>query len=118
MKLKDDMITCDECPYKSKCVKPCKPVEDYINGKTIRKESLLKNQHDYIPQSNYNDILYELIINKESTDIERLEAIRSTDNMRRRVIMSSILVGVPQEKIAEICNISQTLISLIYRGLR
>ena len=113
------MLSCNDCPAKPKCTKLCKKMEKYVNGKTARKETLATPEMlSHVPQSDYNDALYELMQDVETRDIERLEAIRETEDMRRRVIMASILVGVPQQFLAQFCNISQALISQIYHGNR
>ena len=113
------MLSCNDCPAKPKCTKLCKKMEKIVNGKSPRKESLATpSMLSHFPQSDYNDVLHELMINAEARDIERLEAIREVEDMRRRVIMAAILVGVPQLFLSQFCNISQPLISQIYRGNR
>jgi hypothetical protein len=93
-------------------------MEKYVNGNKPSKETLIDRQADYIPQSDYNEKIYELMIDKETRDIERLEAIRTICDLRRRLILAAILVGIPQQKIASICHIDQAVISKIYHGHR
>ena len=69
-------------------------------------------------QVEYTDKLYEMMVDKETTDIERLEAIRSLSDYRIRVIAAGMLVNVPQEKIAKFAHITQGRISKIYRAVK
>jgi len=93
-------------------------MDNYVNGKTPRREKLLNQSGDHIPQSNYNDVIAELINDQQSRDNERIEAIRLIPDYRRRLIMAAVLANIPQQHIAKICNISQAAISLIYHGHR
>lgn len=113
-----NMKSCTECPARIKCVKLCDKMERYVNGNKPLKETLVNREADYIPQSDYNNVIHELMQDKQTRDIERLEAIRLIPDHRRRLILSALLVGIPQEKVAQICNTSQTAISLIYHGHR
>ena len=107
---------CAYCPNKDQCLGLCPPLQ-WINGRSETKE-LIPSKPIESTQVEYNDKLYEYITNKETTDLERLELIRSLSDYRIRIISASVMVGVPQEQIGKIAHISQGRISRLYRGLR
>ena len=112
----DDL--CKPCPnYKDDYCKGLCPPMQWINGRSETKE-LIPAKPIESTQVEYTDKLYEYMTNKETTDLERLELIRSLSDYRIRIISASVMVGVPQEQIGKIAHISQGRISRLYRGLR
>ena len=70
-----------------------------------------------IEQQDYNAVLYEMITDQQSRDVDRLDTIRSIGNYRTRAIAACIVAYIPQQQIAKIAHISQGRISKLYRAI-
>lgn len=113
----DDEI-CIGCVNHKVCLGFCPPLI-WIDGRGETKELIPGKPISINPeQVEYTEKLYEMMIDKETTDMERLEAIRSLSDYRIKVIAAGMLVNVPQEKIAKFAHITQGRISKIYRAVK
>jgi DNA-directed RNA polymerase specialized sigma24 family protein len=109
---------CQDCVNHKICKGFCPPLI-WINGRQETKELIPDKPISINPeQTEYNDKIHELMVDKETTDMERLELIRSLSDSRIKIIASSILVGVSQKQIAQIAHISQGRISRLYRAVK
>lgn len=109
---------CADCINHKSCLGFCPPLL-WIDGRGETKELIPDKPISINPeQVEYTDKLHEMMVNKETTDIERLELIRGLKDYRLRVIAAGVLVNVPQEKIAQIAHISQGRISRLYRAVK
>ena len=112
-------LDCKKCAHYKICKTPCIYVDVLANGNTQQREHPIPDDVlDRTSQRDYNTSLYELIIDHEARDIERLEAIRTIGDYRIRMIAAGILVGIPQNQISKCAHISQSRISRLYRGVR
>jgi hypothetical protein len=92
----------------------------WINGNAETKEVIPSKpifSHG-IEQLDYNEALSDLITNKQATDIDRLDTIRSIKDYRVRLIASAILAYIPQQEIGKIAHISQGRISKLYHAIK
>jgi len=113
----DDEI-CKDCINHKVCKGFCPPLI-WINGRQETKELLPDKPISINPeQIEYNDKIHELMVDKETTDMERLELIRSLKDYRIRIIAAGVLANVPQKQIAQIAHISQGRISRLYRAVK
>ena len=105
---------CAFCKNRDSCKNPCYPIT-WINGKARRKETLVERMTVKREDQDYNSSLAEMIEDKRQTDHDRLEYIRGVSDLRRRLVLAALHVGVPQDIIATEIHISQQHISRIYR---
>jgi hypothetical protein len=107
---------CRDCVNASVCRGAC-PLIKWVNGKEKRKEPLARPDIvQSLPQSDYNSTLYEMMIDQDYRDSERIEIIRQISNWRRRAIFSMSLALIPQTEIAKLMHLSQQHISRIFKG--
>jgi DNA-directed RNA polymerase specialized sigma subunit len=121
------MKNCNKCPqaHKSICEKTglmCALADDHANGNIPCQEKLAKpDRLQHLPQSDYNDTIYELMRDREARDIDRLDAIRSISDliptmMRKKAILSMMLADITQRNIAELLHLSQGRIAQISKA--
>lgn len=112
---------CLLCPnYKDDYCKGLCPPLQWINGRAETKE-LIPDHPIEITNPNltdYNSAIHELIKDKETRDIERLELIRNIENYKLKGIAACILVEMTQEQTGKFAHISQTRISRLFRGVK
>ena len=114
------MLDCKRCSHYPTCRKPCVYVENLINGRTRLRESCRREISQYIPQSDYNEILYATMRTIEATDLERLEAVRNIAtpekaDLRRKAFYGLLLCGLSQRQIGRLMRINQSRVSRIMR---
>jgi DNA-directed RNA polymerase specialized sigma subunit len=98
------------------CKGKCPPLT-WINGDVPLKEKIAKpDALQSIPQSSYNESISELMEDRQTRDIDRLDAIRECADTRRRMILGMLLVNCTQGQIADMMRISQTRVSRIAQG--
>lgn len=91
----------------------------WINGNVELKEKILEQQPSiHLHQTDYKETLHELIVDKQTKDLERLELIRSITDPRKKMIAACVLVHMTQEEIGKQAHISQTRISRLYQSLK
>jgi hypothetical protein len=112
-----DPNICQPCPNKGFCPWPCHPLSYVINGIKPSKEEIINPDHQPPPTTDYKDVLNELREDRETSDLEMLDAIRETFPLRRRLIAAGHLAWMTQKQIASETHISQTRISRIFQGL-
>ena len=106
---------CEDCINHKVCLGYCPPLI-WIDGRQETKELIpIRPIINGIPQIEYNEEIYNLMSDKESKDIERLEAIRTISDYRIRMIAAATLAHIPQAQIAKITHSSQSRISRKYR---
>jgi hypothetical protein len=111
---------CLACPNHkdNHCKGLCPPLQ-WINGRSETKELIPDNPISRgIEQRDYNQALYEMIVDKQATDIDRLDTIRSINDYRLRAIAACILSYIPQQQIAKFAHISQGRISKLYHAIK
>jgi hypothetical protein len=112
---------CEGCPNHkdNHCKGLCPPLQ-WIDGNAETKEVIPSKpifSHG-IEQIDYNQVLSDFITDKQATDIDRLDTIRSIKDYRIRIIAASILAFVPQKEIGKIAHISQGRISKLYHAIK
>ena len=121
------MNECSKCPeaHKKICettAKMCAAAELIANGKVARQEKIAAPESlQHLPQAAYGEKLWELMRDKEATDLERLEAIRRIDAMiptlfRKKAILSMMLCDISQRDIGDLMRLSHTQVSRIARA--
>jgi hypothetical protein len=109
---------CLTCPnYKDDhCRGLCPPLQ-WINGRQETKEIIPSKPIivQGIELIDYNTALHEMIEDKQATDIDKLDSIRSIKEYKLRMIAACILAYIPQAEIAKLAHISQSRISRLYR---
>jgi hypothetical protein len=116
----DDL--CKPCPNfnDNHCKGLCPPMQ-WIDGNQETIEIIPTSKpiiSHGIEQLDYNQALAEMITDKQSTDIDRLESIRSIKDYRLRLIAACILAYIPQTQISKYAHISQGRISKLYRAIK
>jgi len=111
-----DKDICKYCKNKTVCLYVCFPVQ-WIDGNKARKEALLRDPAEQQPTSDYNHVISELMEDRIARNEERLEAIRTIEQPRRKLVLAATLAGMTQKEIAQQTHISQGRISRIYQGL-
>jgi predicted XRE-type DNA-binding protein len=110
--------SCKQCAHYQTCKIPCIYVEIAANGNARTREPIASpDKLQSLPQSDYNQDLYQLMRDRESRDIERLEAIRECRDIRRRAILSMQLAWISQRIVSRLLHIDQGHISRIARGV-
>lgn len=118
---------CRKCPkdHRKICettAKMCAMAERYANGNIPRREKIAKPESlQHLPQSNYNDEIWVMMRDRETRDIERLDAIRAIKSdlptiMRKKAILSMMLAEITQQQIGEILNITQPRVAAISKA--
>jgi hypothetical protein len=110
MKLNDPL--CEQCPnkvmkdkkQKIRCPALCLPMI-WINGRTGRKENLLRKPLEERPYEDYNDILSKLIAQKRENHIE---AIRNIEDITIRALAAMLWADISMAEIAKITRTNRT----------
>jgi hypothetical protein len=109
---------CLKCPnYPDEHCKGLCPPLQWINGRQETKEIIPSKPIivQGIELIDYNTALHEMIEDKQATDIDKLDSIRSIKEYKLRMIAACILAYIPQAEIAKLAHISQSRISRLYR---
>jgi hypothetical protein len=77
----------------------------WINGRTGRKENLLKKPLEERPYEDYNDILSRLIEQKRENHIE---AIRNIEDITIRALAAMLWADISMAEIAKITRTNRT----------
>ena len=116
-----DRADCPRCAHYSDCTTPCIWVELEINGRTPQRERTADpGRLQVLPQGDYNSMIYELMRDRETRDIERLEAIReitcdSSCGLKKKAILAMMLARMTQKQIGAIIHIERSRVSRIAR---
>lgn len=122
------MNDCKKCPasHRKICettLEMCAMAESFVNGNAPMREKIAKPEAlQHLPQAAYGEKLWELMRDKEATDLERLEAIRAIDSriptlLKKKIILANTLAGITQEQISDFskCHMDRSRVSRIAR---
>lgn len=98
------------------CKGPCNPAE-WINGNGRTVESLAEpHLLESVPQCSYNDSVYEMYMDKQMRDGERIEAIRGIKPVKTRAVYAMTFAEITQADIASLLRVSVSTVYRIFRG--